>query len=228
MNLNVAREVVRVIRAENDRRLSPQESEEPEDAYNRWLCRDEPFINDMCLMLLVALHHELERQLVFLSARVTEPPGQDIPKELWHQNIAAEHRRLRKRGGWKRLAQRLKLDNREEWTSSIETLRLLANFYKHEPFLKPNGNRKEHLKLLEHLRLDAGKNYAPLPQSRCFQEGLATYLGLQTDADYCDIADQLIGRVERLVADLPKDIELRRITGGGSGRAGARLSNFEC
>lgn len=78
----------------------------------------------------------------------------------------------------------------------METLQFLANCYKHSPSQDPDS------KLLRHLGLDVGVNYAPLPESSYFREGLAAKLELPKDADYCDIADRLLQHTEQFLANV--------------------------
>lgn len=73
MDTRVAKHVIDVIRAERDSRLARLVAEEPELANALWHVYDEPFINELCLMLLVAIRHQVERELVLLTARVTAP-----------------------------------------------------------------------------------------------------------------------------------------------------------
>ena len=45
-------------------------NEDPDYAYDQWLFTDEPFVNELCLVLLVVIRHQLERELLGLLARV--------------------------------------------------------------------------------------------------------------------------------------------------------------
>ena len=87
----------------------------------------------------------------------------------------------------------------------MKTLQLLANSFKHNPSGQPDKQ------LLKHLNLALTVKYASLPESRCFRAGLATSLNLTKDADYCEIADELLHRVDRLFADVRKTAPLRKI-----------------
>jgi hypothetical protein len=61
-------------------------------AYDQWLFTDEPFVNEMCLMVLVALRHQVERRLVFIAARVDT--GQlSISRKQYQQNVISERAR---------------------------------------------------------------------------------------------------------------------------------------
>ncbi len=95
----------------------------------------------------------------------------------------------------------------------MKTLELLANCLKHGPTQEPGP------KLLQHLNLPAKPAerfvvaYAPLSESRCFREGLATRLRLPKDADYCVIAETLVHLVDQFLAEVEKGTHLARITG---------------
>lgn len=71
MNVTVARDVIGVIRAEMKRR-SPRglndSHEAIEAAYDQWVFSDEPFLNELCLLLLTALRHQVERELIKIAA----------------------------------------------------------------------------------------------------------------------------------------------------------------
>jgi hypothetical protein len=67
METGILKEVIAVIRAEQQRRASLLTDEDPNFAYDHWLFKDEPFVNELCLMLLVTLRHHVERELVRLA-----------------------------------------------------------------------------------------------------------------------------------------------------------------
>jgi hypothetical protein len=206
MDASVAKGMINLIRAEKQRRYACLAEEDPESAYDRWLCADEPIFNELCLMLLVAIRHQLEGELVLLRARVTND-GKDIDGEQYQKHVA-DQGKLLKRHGWERLTAALNLDCFAEWKTSMETLRLLANCCKHSPSHDPDKL------LLEHLGLNADDNYAPLPESRCFREGLAESVDLQRDADYCDIAAQMLKLTEEFLAKVQQQPMLSRVVGG--------------
>lgn len=79
----------------------------------------------------------------------------------------------------------------------METLRLLANSYKHAPHGGPDNDLLKHLK--EHLKFRRRRKYASLPESHRLREGLALSLGLGKDTDYCDIAEEFVGLADRFL-----------------------------
>jgi len=188
MNTSVAKSLIDTIREEKKRRYERLSFADAELAYDQWLFTDEPFINEMCLMLLVAIRHQCERELVQLAARVVNQ-GAAMSFEEFKRNV----RRLEKPHCWKEIIATLKLNDFLEWNTSMETLRLLVNCYKHSPSQQPNDELKKQL------NLDA-VNYLPLPESTCFREKLAVNLGLPQDADYCDIAEQLMNVTGQFLA----------------------------
>ena len=120
MGSKIAKEMIGVIKAEKRRRSDQLEDEDPDAAYDQWLFTDEPFINEMCLMVLVALHHQVERELVFLAARANVGPT--ITRQRYQQNVKDQREQVR-REGRKKLTATLKLSSFPEWDNSIETLR---------------------------------------------------------------------------------------------------------
>lgn len=98
--------VIDVIRAEKQRRSARLAEEDPNIAYDQWLFAEEPFLNDLRLILLVAVRHQLERQLVRLAARVT-PDGSRMDFKQYQQNVEDERQRIRRRNGWKELIRNL-------------------------------------------------------------------------------------------------------------------------
>jgi hypothetical protein len=198
MNTSVAKDMIRVIRAERESRLARLPTEDPDFAYDEWLSTDEPFINELCLTLLVALWHQVERELVHLAARVTSD-GRELSLEQYRQRIKEERKHMDTRDGRKEITAKLQLKTIDEW-HSMQTLRLLANSYKHHPSTKPKDL------LLQHLapRTRPNLNYDSLPESQGFKAELAASLDLLDGANYCDIADELLDRVARFLAEVPK------------------------
>jgi hypothetical protein len=52
METGILKEVIAVIRAEQQRRASLLTDEDPNFAYDHWLFKDEPFVNELCLTSL--------------------------------------------------------------------------------------------------------------------------------------------------------------------------------
>jgi hypothetical protein len=206
MNFTTAREMIGVIRAERQVRANRLRDEDQDFAYDQWLSIDEPFVNDMCLMVLIALRHQVERELIFIAACVDV--GEAITVEKYHENVAKYREK-----GWKNLEVKLNLKSFPQWEASMETLRLLANCLKHEPTQEPNRQLLEHLGLPPKPEERFVDSYAALSESRSFKEGLAEYVKLPRDADYCRIAETFVYLASEFLELVRKQTPLAQITG---------------
>jgi hypothetical protein len=223
MDSQIAREMISVIRTERQRlahQLTVLDQEDHDSAWEQWQFQAEPFVNDMCLMVLVALRHQVERELVFLAARANV--GETISGKQYEQNIVAQRQALRERNGWRNLIASLDLNSFPEWNTSMKVLELLANCLKHDPKQEPDEG------LLAHLNLPlkpVGRHivgYAQLPESRCFREGLARYVSLPNDADYCTIADTFVDLANLFLEKVRGQTKLAQLSGAVS------LVEFAC
>jgi hypothetical protein len=215
MDRNIAKEVINAIRSERQRRSDRLQDEDAEAAYEQWLFTDEPFINEMCLMVLVALRHQVERELAMIAGRTSAEPTMTIKQ--YQQNVRSQRERLLKQSGWACLVATLNLKSFPEWGKSMETLRLLANCLKHEPWQEPDEKLLKHLKLPTAAELKRPVvGYMPLPESRCFREGLAASLDLPRDADYCAITEKFVDLVGRFLEDVKRNTRLGQLTGPAS------------
>jgi hypothetical protein len=165
-------------------------------------------------MVLAALHHQVERELVLLAARADGEAT--VTSQQYETNLKKWHdksprcRRLD-------LCKALNLRSFVEWDKSMETLRLLANCLKHDAHKKPSK------KLLEHLNLPNVLNrpnidqlvdaYLPLPESFFLKEGLAKSVNLPEDADYCAITDAFADLCNQFLDDVRGKTNAARITG---------------
>jgi hypothetical protein len=188
MDTKILKDMITVIRTEQERRASLLRDEDPDFAYDKWLFTDGPFLNELCLMFLVTLRHQIEREIVGLAARADE-----IQKEISGNQYQENIKKLRKTNNtgrnigweWKEIYKKLDLENCENY-KFVEALRLLSNSYKHEPSMEPNDE------LLNFLGLEIGVNYASLPESDALREGFAKLIGIKEDGDFCDIAERFI------------------------------------
>jgi len=196
----ILKEMISIIRAEEQRRAALLSGEDPEAAYDQWLFRDAPFVNELCIILLVALRHRVERVLVSLAA-LSADGGREIEGEQYGYNVE----QLRKGRGWKwkEIDARLKPEL-SEFYRSMEALRLLANSYKHEHSERPAEDLKDFLGLP---RVD----YDVLPASDLFRQKLAVFIGLGEDATYCDIADRFVDVAESFLKDVKSRATLSKI-----------------
>lgn len=76
-------------------------------------------------MLLVAIHHQVEREIVGLAARVT---GDEKPlsQNQYQQQVEIEREQWRKWKTRRKVIGKLRLASFPEWDTSMETLRLVA------------------------------------------------------------------------------------------------------
>lgn len=203
MQFQTATEIISIIKTERQRRLDSLNDQDPDVAYDQWLFTDEPFINEMCLMVLVALRHQIERTLSRFAA--CAGGGAIIDRDQYLDNIA----RIEKKG-WQHVCRvlGLQLPQRGE---PLETLRLLSNCYKHQTRHDPSQ------KLLDHLDLPLAPNgslvveYATLPDSHAFREGLANSVGLDKNADYCTISKKFVEIAEQFLNNLEGRLKLAKI-----------------
>ncbi len=155
MDLRLFKDVIAVIRAEQERRASLLDGVDPDFALDHWHFIDQPFLNQLCLMLLVTLRHQVERELVGLAARAGHG-SEEISVDQYRKNLN-EFRNLN-RQGWEQIEKTLELQSSKKY-NLIQSLRHLANVYKHEPSTKPD------YRLIASLELPTEVNFAPLPES---------------------------------------------------------------
>jgi hypothetical protein len=199
MDFKTAAEVIGVIRAERQRRLERLRDEDPDISYDLWLFTDEPFVNEMCLMLLVALRHRVERALISFAARAKA--GSTISHAQYQQNVANQQKLFGRKDGWAHLVATLKLRPSPECQKAMETLRLLANSYKHQATQEPSKPLLKHLGLPLVPPEPMVVGYMPLPESHSFRQGLAVSVDLSKEADYCTIAEKFVDLANRFVDD---------------------------
>ena len=203
------KEMIAVIRAEQQRRASLLTDEDPNFAYDHWLFKDEPFVNELCLMLMVTLRHQVERELVRLAARAGDK-REEINGQQYQDKVKQLRKRLRKRGGWNEIKDKLKLESCCKEYKSMEALRLLANSYKHDPSMEPDED------LLRLLKLETGVKYAPLPESDSLREAFAALVSLGKDAGYCDIAERFVDIASDFLVNAQSRTKLSRVKWGAA------------
>lgn len=210
MDLQVAKETIRVIREEAKRRADRLNGVDGDVAYDVWTFDIQPFINDLCLMLLVALRHQVERELVRYAAR--SKCGPTLTGEEFSHRVREWESKIGSNEGWKSLNAALHLNSHAEHRA-MQTLRLLTNCFKHAATLKPDHKLLDHLKLPRKPLEPNIVGYAPLAESTRFQEALAESIGLPTKADYCTIADGFIDQAAGLLEKVSK-YDLAKVKGG--------------
>lgn len=210
MDLADANAYLSVIKAEEQRRrtslLWDGHPEAAEAAYEQWLSIDVPFVNELCLVFLVALRHHVERCVLHFAA-CAELNGQPIKKAEYERRVAELQRPRSHTVDWDTVQKRLKLTGCAQY-ETVEVLRLLGNAYKHDPSMRPSPA------LLKHLKLDPNLGYAQIPESGELQQGLASIAGLPEDADYCNIAQRFVERVQEFLQDVQAHNLLSRVLWG--------------
>lgn len=204
METDILKQMIDVIKAEEQRRWSLLTDKDPNFAYDQWLFTDGPFVSELCLMLLVSLRHQVERELVGLAARAA-----DDGKEISGQEYQEKVKQLRKGKGWnwEEINKRLKFKSCEG-DVFMEALRLLVNSYKHDPSIEPNED------LLKLLKLKTGVKYAPLPESDSLREGFADFIGIAKDTGYCDITTRFIDIASDFLANVNSRTRVSRVHWG--------------
>lgn len=210
VNTQILQEMINVIRMEQDRRSSILKDQDPNIAYDQWLFTDEPFLNELCLMVLVTLRHQIERQMVALSARA-DKSGKEISGEQYQEKVK-QLQKTNKKGktigwDWPKIWKRLNKQIYQKYRP-IEALRLLSNSYKHDPSMEPDEE------LLSFLSLETGVNYASLSESDELRKGLAVLIGLSEDADYCEIVKQFIEIASHFLAEMETQTKLSKVKWG--------------
>jgi transcriptional regulator with XRE-family HTH domain len=205
MESGTLKEIIAVIRADQQRRLLLL-NDNPDFAYEQWIDNDEPLINELCLMLLITLRHQVERDLVGFAALAADN-GKAISAQEYEERVR-QLRKFNKKSqsiGWKwdDIEARLNLKSCQEY-KSVEALRLLANSYKHDPSLEPSEELKDFLDLPR-------VSYLALPASGLFREKLAASIGLAEDALYCDIAECFVDLAVAFLGSVKGRIRLSTI-----------------
>lgn len=199
MDIQIARSVLKVIREEALRRDSADR--DPYFADEQWLA-DRAFVNELCLMLLVALWHQIERELVLMGARASQGDA-DLSPADYQRALDA----LRKGLGidWPKLR---KLLNVATPPPEMWALQRLANAYKHDPTTGPSDE------LISHLGLTTTVNYNSLPESDALRQGLAACVGLDKYAGYVAITEAFINAAEVFLDDIRRNAKLGRVLWG--------------
>ena len=93
----------------------------------------------------------------------------------------------------------------------------MSNSLKHNPWQEPDEVLLRYLGLptVDQLKPPI-VGYMPLPESDCFQEGLATSINLPKDADYCAIAEKFVELANQFLEDVRQNTRVSRITGKAS------------
>jgi hypothetical protein len=207
----VVGQLISVIRNEEKLRVDRLADADPDAAYDQWMFYDRPLINEMYLMLLLSIRHQVERQLLFVAARANHIGT--ITRKEYRQNVMEQRKLLRRKEGFQKLTAKLKLRSFPEWGQSMKTLELLANSLKHNPWQEPDEHLLGHLKLPTGTQLTPIVSYMPLPESTCFQEGLANSLNLPKHSDYGVIVETFAGLANQFLEAVQEKTPMGRVSG---------------
>jgi hypothetical protein len=184
MDTHAFKDIIRIIRAEAHLREECLTDQHPDVAHDHRLFVHRPFVNDLCLMLLVRLNHQVERELLLLAERMPKDKREKINAATYRANVMEKRKwLLKERGrGWAKLYDELGVVGGEP--KPLEVLRNLANSYKHDPFMLPDPQLLRLLNLPKNRELfrrqppsrtnqECDVFYAPLSESCLLQRGLA-------------------------------------------------------
>jgi hypothetical protein len=205
MQKRIFNAAIDLVTTEQERRAAALGGEASDYAEDQWLFVDAPFLNEVCLMVLVALRHQVERELLSVAARTLDGGGQ-ITLDRYQANLTDQRREAFQKPGqyWKSLTKRLKLATCKGY-AEMEVLRALANSYKHETAAMPNEA------LLDSLDLAKDVNYAPLAESAAVQSALAVLVGLDAGEGYPMIAQRFVDLVGDFVAEVKAQSNLSQV-----------------
>ena len=68
MESSDAKAFINLVTEEARRREALLDDADPNYAYDQWMFTELPFLHDLSLLLLVAMRHHIERQLLYLAA----------------------------------------------------------------------------------------------------------------------------------------------------------------
>ena len=191
MNTQLIKALVELVKSEEHNRATARHSMSPDEAYYHATFHDTPLTNELYLLVLLFVWHHIEKEIVLLAAL----SAVRSPSPITRDEYGKEVRRIEALGQGKRrkeLEQLLpKIDTRD-W-DFLDTLRLLANSFKHDPFGKPKDV------LLKRLGLSENMNYASLSESGAVRFGLGKFLGIRDDVEFSEIVEAVCKTCDRLL-----------------------------
>jgi len=200
MNADLMRWLAGLVEAEEQNRENARSSMLPDAAYHQAIFHDEPLTNELYLLVLLFMWHEVEREIMLLAALSGLQDASPISRDDYKKEVdRLGHPRGEARK--KEIEKRLLLD-RSSW-DLLDVLRLLANSFKHDPFGKPNA------RLLKRLGLTDNMNYASLSESGAVRFGLGKFLGIGDGATFCEIVDALRKSCDKILFMLRSGTPLR-------------------
>lgn len=191
MNTKLIKSLVEFVKAEEESRAIARESMSPEAAYDNAIFYDNPLTNELYLLILLFMWHDIEKEILLASARSAVQNSDPISRNDFRSEVerlaglSFEKRRIE-------IEKRLPVVDRNSW-DLLDLLRLLANSFKHDPFDKPDH------RLLNYLSLAPNVNYATLAESGAVRYGLGRFLGIGDDASFAEIVEEIRKRCDRIL-----------------------------
>jgi hypothetical protein len=191
MNKKLIRSLVEFVKTEERNRATARESMSPEAAYDHAIFYDNPLTNELYLLVLLFMWHDIEKEIVLASARSGVQDSSPISRDDFRKEVERlagltfEKRRIE-------IEKRLPTIDRPSW-DLLDLLRLLANSFKHDPFDKPDH------RLLGRLSLAPNMNYATLAESGAVRYGLGRFLGIGDDVSFAEIVEEIRKRCGRIL-----------------------------
>jgi len=191
MNTKLIRSLVEFVQTEEQNRAVARESMSPEVAYDHAIFYDNPLTNELYLLVLLFMWHDIEKEILLASARSGVHGSSAFSRDEFRNEVerlagmSFKKRRIE-------IEKRLPTIDRRSW-DLLDLLRLLANSFKHDPFDKPDES------LLKCLSLAPNMNYATLAESAAVRYGLGGFLGIGDDASFAEIVEEIRKRCDRIL-----------------------------
>lgn len=204
MNAKLIKSLIELVKTEELSRENARSSMSPDAADCQATFYDTPLTNELYLLVLLFMWHEIEKEILLLAALSGSQATSPITRDEYRKEVVRlETLRPDKRK--KELEKRLPALDQGAW-DLLDVLRLLANSFKHDPFDKPSDV------LLKRLGLPENMNYAPLSESGAVRFGLGRFLGIGEGVEFSEIVDAVRKFCDRILFML---------------RAGTHLRSFE-
>jgi len=201
MNTKLIKSLIELVKAEELSRENARSSMSPDAADVQATFNDTPLTNELYLLVLLFVSHDVEKEIVLLAALSASQDTSPITRDDYRKEanriggLGLEKKK-------KELEKRLPALDQRAW-DLLDLLRLLANSLKHDPFDKPSGV------LLKRLGLSENMNYASLYESGAVRFGLGKFLGIGDDAAFSEIVEAICKSCDRVLFMLRAATPLR-------------------
>lgn len=202
MNRKLVKSLVELVRTEERSREDLRASMSPDASYYKATFHDDPLTNELYLLVLLFMWHELEKEIVLMAALSSAEDASPMTRDGHRQEVKRISKlkpEAKKRAA---IEKRLPALDIRAW-ELLDVLRLLANSFKHNPFGKPNRQ------LLERLGLPENMNHGTLSESGAVRFGLGKFLGVGDDVSFSEIVDAVRKSCDRILLSLESGTPLR-------------------